>query len=266
MPDREFFEHYPLYRKLAIELSAYLSTLPRPPLHVFCGECTSDQTFTMRNSYGVSSQSITPVAGSLAEVRYTCTACNKYSRYFFLAFGPAAEWVMKVGQIPAWDITPDQTISAMLGNHASYYKKGLICESQGYGIAAFAYYRRIVEEIIDQLLTEIAELLVDEDRARYLAALEQTKQTRVTQEKIDLVRDLLPPILRPDGMNPLGVLHHALSEGLHAESDERCIEIAASIRQILVFLTHQVAASRAASRTFTESMRKLLEKKADPKE
>ena len=173
---------------------------------------------------------------------------------------------MKIGQFPAWEIEPDETISLMLGEHADYYKKGLVCESQGYGIGAFAYYRRIVEEIIDQLLSEIADLLAGSDRESYLIALEKTKQTRVTQEKIDLVKDLLPPILRPAGMNPLGVLHHALSEGLHAESDERCIELAASIRQIIVFLAHQVAASRAASRTFTESMRKLLEKKVDAKE
>ncbi|MDW7709045.1 MAG: hypothetical protein SCH98_01125, partial [Deferrisomatales bacterium] len=140
-------------------------------------------------------------------------------------------------------------------------KKGLVCESQGYGIAAFAYYRRIVEETIDSLLAEIADLIEGPDRALYLSALEQTKRTIVAQEKISLVKNLLPPILRPDGMNPLGVLHSVLSGGLHAETDENCMQDAATVREVLVFLVNQVAASKAAAKTFTAGMRRLLEKK-----
>ena len=62
-------------------------------------------------------------------------------------------------------------------------------------------------------------------------------------------------------MNPLGVLHSSLSEGLHAESDEACLRIAGAIREVLIFLVHQVAVSSDAKRGFTESMRKLLGKK-----
>ena len=47
-----------------------------------------------------------------------------------------------------------------------------------------------------------------------------------------------------------------------AESDEDCLEQAALVREILVFLVSQVAASKAASKGFTDSMRKLLEKKS----
>lgn len=149
----------------------------------------------------------------------------------------------------------------MLGDHADYYKKGLICESQSYGIGAFSYYRRVVEEIIDELLNEIADLMTGEERDRYLEALEQTKKTKITHDKIDLVKDLLPPILRPNEMNPLSVLHDVLSQGLHRESDEHCIELAMTVREALVFLVNQVAASRAAAASFTESMRKLLDRR-----
>jgi hypothetical protein len=88
------------------------------------------------------------------------------------------------------------------------------------------------------------------------------KNTRVTQEKIELVKDLLPDILRPDGLNPLGVLHSKLSEGLHAESDEECLEVAHSIREIMTFLINQVIKSKESSKAFTESMRKILDKKS----
>ncbi len=156
-------------------------------------------------------------------------------------------------------------IEKLLGEHSGFYRKGLICESQGYGIGAFGYYRRIVEEIIDGLLDEIAELLTESELLEYQDALAKTKETTVTQEKIDLVKDLLPPILRPEGMNPLSALHSALSEGLHAESDEECLEYAENCREILIFLVNQVAASKAASKGFTDSMRKLLEKKSKKK-
>jgi len=72
---------------------------------------------------------------------------------------------------------------------------------------------------------------------------------------------LLPPILRPNGMNPLSTLHRILSEGLHQETDERCIELAMTIREVLVFLVNQVTATKASSSRFTESMRKLLDRR-----
>src|SRR5271163_2712540 len=107
------------------------------------------------------------------------------------------------GQFPAWSIDGDPALLKLLGGYGAYYKKGLICESQAYGIGAFGYYRRIVEEVIDTLLDDIAGLLAGEELAKYQEALQKTKATIVTQEKIDLVKDLLPPILRPAGMNPL---------------------------------------------------------------
>jgi hypothetical protein len=62
-------------------------------------------------------------------------------------------------------------------------------------------------------------------------------------------------------MNPLTQLHSALSEGLHAGSDEECLDLAETIRSILVYLVNQIMASRASRIQFSESMRKLLDKR-----
>jgi hypothetical protein len=202
--------------------------------------------------------------GKVVRMQYHCTSCRKFWRYFFLKFDPEGNYVMKVGQEPPWEITPDRTLERMLDSRADYYKKGLVCESQGYGIGAFAYYRRIVEETIDDLLVDIADLMAGEDRERYLEAIEEVKKTTVTQDKIELVKDLLPPILRPGGMNPLAALHAVLSEGLHQEPDERCLELAATIREALIFLVNQVAVTQTASASFTENMRKLLDRRRKP--
>jgi hypothetical protein len=101
------------------------------------------------------------------------------------------------------------------------------------------------------------------DQATYSAALKKTKSTKVAQEKIDLVKDLLPPILRPDGMNPLGLLHDSLSRGMHAETDEACLSQGAEVREILVYLLRQVSATKRGGKQFTESMRRLLEKRSE---
>lgn len=203
-----------------------------------------------------------PVNGLVFRAVYLCIHCTSFERTFFIATDSECKWLMKVGQFPAWEIHSDPNIEKMLGKHADYYKKGLICESQGYGIGAYGYYRRIVEEIIDELLNEISHLLNGDELNTFSEALSKTKKITVTQEKIELVKELLPPILRPGGMNPLSVLHSSLSEGLHAASDEDCMEKAVTIRQVLAFLVNQVSLSKAAAKSFTEGMRKLLEKKA----
>ncbi len=40
----------------------------------------------------------------------------------------------------------------MLGEHLKDYRKGLICENHSYGVGAYSYYRRIIENVIDDLL------------------------------------------------------------------------------------------------------------------
>jgi hypothetical protein len=263
MPNEEFLEQYPLYRKFPVQhMPDTLNALAKVRINMDCEVCASAQTFLMTNEYHENFQIINhPANGVIFRLVYLCVHCQQFERFFFVKVDYGMKWLMKVGQFPPWETVGNHDIERLLGKHAVYFKRGLTCESQSYGIAAFGYYRRIVEETIDELLEEIADLLTGEDLSKYRRALEETKKTTVAQEKISLVKDLLPPILRPSGMNPLSALHSALSEGLHAESDEACLDLAAHCREVLVFLVNQVAASKASARTFTESMKRLLEKK-----
>jgi hypothetical protein len=215
MPNKEFLENYPLYRKFKMDFPDDLSLLPKPAIHMPCLLCGSEQTFNAHNYIGLFQHTNAPVFGHVVHAVYVCTSCRKFMRNFLLKFDLEGKYVIKVGQEPPWDITPDRNLEKILGQHAYFYKKGLICESQGYGIGAFSYYRRIVDEIIDELLSGISDLLSDVELTKYQKALEKTKNTTVTQDKIELVKDLLPPILRPNGINPLDALHTTLSKGLH---------------------------------------------------
>jgi len=283
--DKKFLETYPLYKKFELEaLSVHtiLRDTPRPAIHMHCGNCESEQTFNMSNQYNETDYDIDDyINDKVLRLKYVCTACNRNTIQFFVYSYKRIEervdeqtgktdkynilYVEKVGQVPAWSIEMDKNLEKELADHATLYKRGLENESQGYGIGAFAYFRRITETTIDQMLDSIPDLLEGEDKTKYEEALMKTKNTRVTQEKIDLVKDLLPSSLRPDGMNPLGVLHSALSEGLHAETDDECMEYADEIKQTLVYLVNQIERSKSTSKVFTASMRKILDKRSDKK-
>src|SRR5687768_2053714 len=91
-------------------------------------------------------------------------------------------------------------------------------ESQGMGIGAFAYYRRVVENQKGRIINQIATV------ARRIGAEDATLQTfdRAAKETqfsraIDSIKTSLPQALLIDGQHsPLTLLHSALSEGLHA--------------------------------------------------
>ena len=73
-------------------------------------------------------------------------------------------YMEKIGQYPGWNIEMDKELEKMLGEHTKYYKRGLICESQSYGIGAYAYFRRITEDIIDELLESILGLVEEDEK------------------------------------------------------------------------------------------------------
>ena len=262
MPDSTFLENFPLYRRLQVSVPTTLNAISKPPISMLCGNCKQVRTFTMTNNYYDQYNYMNyPSNGEMIKATYACSYCTDFKINFFIQISDKLEWICKTGQFPPWDITGDNNIQTMLGSHRDFLKKGLICESQSYGVGAFAYYRRIVEEIIDSLLDDISDLLSPDEKNQYADALATTKKTRVTSEKIELVKDLLPAILRPNNMNPLALLHGVLSEGLHAETDDKCLELAVEIREILTFLASQVAASKVAAQSFNDRMRSLLDKK-----
>lgn len=286
MPNKLFLETYPLYRKLEINIKPVRSTrygyvgttlekLPKPSINMHCSHCLSRQTFNMINEYWDDDKlgyTSTGPTGHTFRLKYLCAGCSKTLILFYVEFGQRIKkagkekqtkyWIRKVGQNPPWKIDVDKGLESSLGDLSGLYKKGLVSESQSYGIGAYAYYRRVVEEVIDSLLDSITELMdKEEDKKKYLDTLEETKKEKNAESKIKLIKDLLPASLRPDNINPLDIIYSALSEGLHGKSDEECLEMADEIRKSLIFLVNQVLSQKETKKEFTASMRKLLDKK-----
>jgi len=283
MPNKEFLENYPLYREFEIDcVEGYhinkwneLRDIPKPAIHMHCAFCESDQTFNMENIYTELEQYVNAdTENKIVRAYYLCSACKKGERMFYIKFyikrfkhteeeekTTTCLCMRKVGQYPPWSIESNEVLEKLLGEHADYYKKGLVCESQSYGIGAYAYFRRITENIIDNLLASISDLIEPIEKEKYKEALEETKKTKKTEDKIQLVKNLLPPSLKPNGMNPLKTLHSALSVGIHSKTDEECMEQAEIIRNVLVFLVNQILKTKEENKKFTDSMKKLSGKK-----
>src|SRR5262249_29660475 len=114
-------------------------------------------------------------------------------------------------------------------------------ENQGMGIGAFAYYRRVLENqrtrIIDQIIQVGRRVGAKEDMLNNLASV---KSSWRFGESIDEIKIAIPEQLKVDGHNPLTLLHNALSQGVHEDSDEKCLELAGSIRVVLAKLAQKI--------------------------
>jgi hypothetical protein len=262
LPDKKFLENFPLYKVMRKQVSERIDQIPKPPISFYCDTCGSIQTYIMVNEYwNEFTYTNFPSNNVSLKASYLCVSCNEHRRDFFIHISDDLQSFQKIGQNPPWGISGDKNIEKMLGEHKEHLKRGMICESQGYGIGAFGYYRRITEEIIDTLISDIEAIIPVSDRASFSAALEKVKTTRQTSEKIAFVKDLLPLSLKIEGMNPLGILHSSLSEGLHSKSDQECLNFAEAIRVSLVYLASQLSESRNQKAEFTTTMQKILDKK-----
>ena len=68
------------------------------------------------------------------------------------------------------------------------------------------------------------------------AALRETKSSGA----VSAVKHLMPQVLLMNGHNPLTLLAAALTEGLRAQTDEECLELARSIRVVLTDLAERL--------------------------
>jgi hypothetical protein len=268
MPNVKFLQEFPLYRAFPVSgFPPIVRKIPRPAINMLCETCKTEQTFRMDAEYR------TPTGEDggdplwrVLHGEYVCMNCRTGRRDFFFVWegwkrtDEKTDYLLrKVGQWPAWSIQLEPELARLLGERADTYRNGLVCESQSYGIGAFAYYRRVVELIIDDLVTAIGELARRDQASPELEAqLAKIRASHQADEKIRIAKELLPASLRPEGFNPLSTIHDALSRGLHGLSDEECLQLAVETRAPLEFLIKEVMRSRAEHAAFTHHMRRLV--------
>lgn len=196
---------------------------------------------------------------------YLCRNCHKSIKEFALSvllYADETYELYKFGENPPFGPPIPARVVTLIGPDKDFLFKGRRSENQGLGIAAFAYYRRIVENQKNRILNELVrvvekigshEKLIDELKA----AIIETQFSNA----VDHIKHNLPDILLIEGRNPLTLLHSALSQGLHARSDEECLSLATSIRMVLYELAERISQALKENYELKNAISSLLNRK-----
>lgn len=247
---KEFFEKVPpgrnvLVKNLATKVSgnygfSYRFNLPVLELHCDTGSCNGIRFFEPTDGLHVS-------LGKAGKhfVTFQCRNCKTtlktYALASFLNEDGVSGKLFKFGEDPPFGPPTPSRVISLIGPEKEYYLKGRRAENQGLGIAAFAYYRRVVENQKNRILDEI--IRVSEKLAapkEVLDDLNGAKKETQFSKAVSAIKHGIPQALLVNGHNPLTLLHTALSEGLHAQTDEQCLELATSIRVVLTDLVERL--------------------------
>lgn len=233
-------------------------------LRLHCRNCEGERTFrsSMTNYGYLLDQKI-----ANGHPIYRCGDCQVDTKQYSLriAFDRDGDGSLyKYGEYPAVGIPVPNRVLRLFGQvDAELFLKGRQCENAGYGIGAFAYYRRVVEnhknELFDELIKVCQTVGGSEDLIEELKA---AKKQISFSKSIEKIKTGLPQGLLIDGHNPLNALHSALSVGLHGESDEDCLENAQAVRLVLSDLVERIALLKQENKQLSVAVQRLLAKRA----
>jgi hypothetical protein len=246
---KNFLEDAPLYvwrefkRPMANRSSLWIKEID-----AYCEKCETLRPFQDLSSRGGGSRiAVEALKTGTSYFEFTCVSCRSARREYLVEqiVGDEAIQIQKYGERPRKSLSRDRALQRFLKDDLDNYEKAIVCLSHEYGIAAFAYFRRVIENNINRLLD-----LVQEDAqssaasADIIAALAELRKESPMSEKIKIANHALPEHLKPDGLNPLGRLYQVLSEGVHSLSDKQCLDRAKVTSECLAFLVSELASGK----------------------
>lgn len=214
-----------------------------PDIVLYCGNqvCDGLRVFSP-------SQDKTSIKGSGFYVwfSYLCRNCKNSSKTFgvicALLDGKKA-LLKKLGEDPPFGPPVPSRVISLIGPDRDLFLLGRQAENQGMGIGAFAYYRRVVENQKWRLIMQIGKAAKNLGAdSTVIAKFEKAAKESQFHKAINDIKDVFPKtLLLKGGHNPLLLLHSALSDGLHDKGDEKCLEMATSIRVVLTELAERIS-------------------------
>lgn len=248
----DFLENHPLYTWKCMTFPQRINNLEESRIIMYCKNCRKDRTFQI---YGTNTSIIDSM---YFDSRYICTHCRRDYHRFYMQIIDDEEGskIRKVGQSPPISTKIDNEIRDFLGEkNTDLYIHGKRSEIYGYGIGAFVYYRRIIENKINDLLG-IMRSIVDKP-----AKIEKAIKQKRMEDKIQIIQNDLPEILHVDGSNPLKLLYELLSDGIHGKTDQECAEDAKVIRKAFDFLIKSMDSLRRQKAEYSSAIKELEQKR-----
>ncbi|GGD17040.1 hypothetical protein [Hyunsoonleella pacifica] len=170
-----------------------------------------------------------------------------------------ALYIRKIGQFPAVERNPEKEVLDYLSDEdKDNYRKALSNLSLSYGIGAFAYFRRIIENEIKHIVKDLSELDFDGSEQIKTAWNEYEKSHQMSN-LIDNINPYIPKSLKEIGDNPIKLLHSQLSGGIHVYSEETCLEKAKQIDILLRYVIKKVSSEKYELSNVRQAMNKLKE-------
>jgi hypothetical protein len=235
--------------------------LKLPVIDLHCGTCEGIRIFEAKEQDGDIRDGGYQYS---VQVRFRCRNCERTTKiYSLLVFSGTHGWaVYKLGELPEFGPPTPSKLISLIRDERDYYLKGRRSENQGLGIAAFAYYRRVVENQKERIFAEVIKASKKVNAPeKMIAELEEAKKETQFSKAMETIKPGVPEALLIDGHNPLMLLHNALSEGLHAQTDEECLELATSIRVVLTDLVERMANVLSDHAELKTAVKKLIEVK-----
>jgi len=195
-------------------------------------------------------------------LHYKCRNCDITTKTFAvrarLSGNSISGEAVKLGEWPPFGPHVPSRVITLLRDDRELFFKGRRAESQGLGIGAYAYYRRVVENQKDRLIEEIIKV-ANRTKAgpEILATLEVARKETQFTKALNLIKEAIPPVLRIDGQSPLQLLHEATSKGIHELSDEECLARAEVIRLALTKLADRISQALKDERELREAVGRL---------
>lgn len=165
--------------------------------------------------------------------------------------------IQKVGQFPPFEISAEKEVEKYLTSEDSdNYKKALTNLSVSFGIGAFAYFRRIIENEIKRIIEDISTMDF-EGVENIKIALHSFEKDHQMANLIDVIDKYLPKSLKELGDNPIKLLYGQLSVGIHNYNDQECLKKAEMIDIVLSYVIKKVNEEKFQISNVKQAMKKL---------
>lgn len=246
---KEFLENAPLYvwrefSRPAINRESFWIR----EIDAFCENCQQLRPFQdLRSRGGGTGMTAQYLKTGTSYFEFTCVSCRESKRRYHVEQIVDEKTIrfQKYGELPRKQLAKNPVLQRFLKDDLDNYEKAVVCLSVGYGVGAFAYLRRVVENNINRLLDLVQEdAQSSSEDAQVTAALAELRKNSPMKEKIKIANHALPAYLNPDGLNPLGRLYQLLSEGVHNFSEEECLNKAKATSESLAYLVSELASRK----------------------
>ena len=200
-------------------------------------------------------------------LRYRCANCEESTKMYAIRFedlkknslhNDYSPTVTKFGELPPFGGNAPSRVISLVREDRDNFVKGFRCENLGFGVAAFSYYRRVIENQKHRLLDrfiEVAEKI--HAPAESIEALRTAKSNAQFSRAMESIKDYVPKDLLIRGENPLTVLHGLLSVGMHGEEDDWCLRQSHAIRAVLIETAKRIDDTLASARSIDAAMKQL---------